>query len=459
MSVAGATDFTQILGNFKIRYARKYKEVRGKSNIISDFIAFERQAMLGQNFQIPIVLTYQGGENFTPAGDTNNYRTPVSAQIPYAVIDNNEIVMVLRLPFGVIAKASNGDAVAFATPEVLKMLTLTKSMARSQEVSFVHGQSSVGQVLSGGLGVGLNNTFYQALVVTAGLWSPGLYSGVDNHPYQFASNVVGASGILRNLGDGTQDYVLLAASGIAARQLGTRTLTFAYKVSGTLTAPTVAGAVAITNGDYIFRASSIGSPNGAGGAAATLTGTECLGMRAIMVGADTAAPLPTLFTIATTYTLWSSPSLDAAQGVLTTSYIYRLVSALRDNGLEDDIVCVTSTRSWSNVLTELQTQRDFDVSYSINKLQGGTNAIELASDGIKVNVVSHPYFMWGDAFLFPKSAWMRLGSAEPTMELDGIELSVMSANNSSIEFRIFSAQALLPIALGQCGRIKNILPQ
>jgi len=455
MAVQGATDFSQILGNFKIRYARKYKEVRGKSNIISDFVAFERQAMLGQNFQIPIVLTYQGGENFQPAGDTTDYRPPVSAQIPYAVVDNNEIAMVLRLPFGVIAKASNGDAVAFATPEVLKMLTLTKSMARSQEVSFVHGTSSLGQISAVAAGSPAAN--YVTVTVFAATWSPGLYSGVDNHPYQFVSGLPGTTSVLRNLGNGTSDYVLLAPAGFASRLLATRQLVFAYRINGVLSA-LPGGALNPAANDYIFRASSIQSA-AAPGAAGLISSTESLGMRAIMTSADSAAPAATLFTISTSFTLWNSPSLDAASGVLTTSYIYRLVSALRDNGLEDDVVCVTSTRSWSNVLVELQTQREFDVSYSINKLQNGANAIELASDGIKVNVVSHPYFMWGDAFLFPKSAWMRLGSAEPTMELDGIELSVMAANNSSIEFRIFSAQALLPIALGQCGRVKNILPQ
>jgi hypothetical protein len=443
MAVAGATDFSQIPGDFKVRYARKYKEVRGKANILSDLFKFEKQNLLGANFQVPVVLSYQGGENFTPAGDTNNYRPPISAKIPYAIADNNEIVHILRLPFGVIAKASNGDDVSFATPEVLKMLTLNKSMARSQEISFLHGLSSVGQAAS--VAYATPAAGFVTVTMTAATWAPGLFSGVDGHPYQAVSALPGNSGTLRNDASGNNDYIFVS------RNLTTKALVFqGIGAAGTASAT----ATSVQTSDYLFRSTAVGS-TAAAGSAGNITGTECAGIKFIL---SQSALGGTLFNIPTTNTLWSAVQVAIGGTVLSTAALYRTIAALRDNGLEDDVFVITSTRSWSNVLAELQTQRDFDVSYSISKLQSGTLALELAADGIKINLVSHPYLMWGDTFVSPKSAFMRIGSSEPTMELDGVELAVMSASNSSIEFRMFSAQALLPVALAQTAYLSGIVP-
>lgn len=436
MAVAGATDFSQVPGDFKVRYARKYKEVRGKANIFSDMFKFEKQNLLGANFQIPIVLSYQGGANFTPAGDTNNYRPPVSAKIPFAIADNNEIVHVLRLPFGVIAKASNGDDVSFATPEVLKMLTLTKSMARDQEISFAHGLSGLGQVSA--VTDSSPVTGQCTVTISQATWAPGLYSGVDGHPFQAVSALPGNTGILRNDASGNNDLIFVS------RNLATRQLVFSKQ--GSAVAPSV--------NDYLFRSSAVQS-SAAVGSSGSITGTECAGIKFICAQSALGG---TLFNIPTTNTLWAAVQVAVGSAVLSTAVLYRTIAALRDNGLEDDVYAVTSTRSWSNVLAELQTQRDFDVSYSISKLQTGTLALELASDGIKINLVSHPYVMQGDTFVCPKNAFMRIGSSEPTMELDGVELAVMSSNNSSIEFRMFSAQALIPVALGQVAYLSGIVP-
>lgn len=443
MAVAGATDFSQVPGDFKVRYARKYKELRGKCNVFSDLFKFEKQALLGANFQIPIVLSYQGGANFTPAGDTNNYRPPVSAKIPFAIADNNEIVHILRLPFGVIAKASNGDDVSFATPEVLKMLTLTKSMARDQEISFAHGLSGLGQASAVAYATPVAGQV--TVTISVATWAPGLWSGVDGHPYQAVSALPGSAGTLRNDASGSNDYIFVS------RNLTTRQLVFAGQgAAGTASAT----ATSVQTNDFLFRSTAVQS-SAAAGSAGSITGTESAGIKFIC---QQSALGGTLFNIPTTNTLWAAVQVAVGSVVLSSAALYRTIAALRDNMLEDDVYAVTSTRSWSNVLSELQTQRDFDVSYSISKLQSGTLALELASDGIKINLVSHPYVMWGDTFVLPKNAFMRIGSSEPTMELDGVELAVMSSNNSSIEFRMFSAQALIPVALGQVAYLSGIVP-
>ena len=117
---------------------------------------------------------------------------------------------------------------------------------------------------------------------------------------------------------------------------------------------------------------------------------------------------------ASVYNLWKA-NAQAVGGSLTFSQVLEgAAKAVGKGGLMEDACLVVSAVTFEKLNSDLGALREFDSSYSGEKLEIGTQNIVYRYQGGKLEVVSHPINKEGEAALFPKKGIKRIGTTDIT---------------------------------------------
>jgi hypothetical protein len=155
---------------------------------------------------------------------------------------------------------------------------------------------------------------------------------------------------------------------------------------------------------------------------------------------------------------WKALQYNANSAPLSNALLSKSVSIAIGRGLGSEIAVLTSTASYADLEIDFQGMRRTDSSYSTSSLSNGTSKMEFKSRVGKMGVVAHPTMPYGETVLGPLDSLSIVGTAKPTMDIAGIPLQQMAANQST-DNRIYSNAAPALRELARWVRIFAISPE
>lgn len=123
------------------------------------------------------------------------------------------------------------------------------------------------------------------------------------------------------------------------------------------------------------------------------------------------------------YSSWGSNLFNADNKLFTMPLVMRAMATAVDKGLDEDVLCFTNTRHWNQLHHQITAQRVFDSSYKKERTEIGSKEITYYGNNGMITFVPHIYTKVGDAFIFPKKRFKRLGYQDPTFGIPGTDAS------------------------------------
>ena len=429
------SNFTSLVGSFKIKYQEgKLKDFRLNVCPLLDSVPF-RKAATGTSIEmdIPVALTQHAGNTFQAAGGNSTPNSPVPAVVIAAKVTNQEIVGALDVPFGVLQALSNGDVVSYLNPTLLRVFELEKSVRRDQEITHLHGGTSIGQISALGAvtQVGSSSTYYRLVTITAATWASGLWKFMEGAPYDVYSALT--SGTHRNAAALTLGLPLGFVGGsLPAGQVVSPSTKQIYLTGAT------GDLTAVAVNDYIFRFGAYA--------------LEGLGLKYIL--SNTSA---TLFNIpAGSYSGWTASQVAVNSQPLTFVKLASGVAEAVSGALASEMEVQTSPKSFANLLTDQAGLRRYAAKPSA--FENGAEGVTFYSEAGKIAVISNPFVMEGDTFGYPKDTLMRIGTTEPTDTMGGLRLEVVNPSATSVRFYFFAAEQIFAQQMAACIYWSGIVP-
>lgn len=409
-----------LAGLFKEAYGDSLINLIPQSSILYNAIKFvERKQETGNLFHQPVIVANEQGFTYAlTATGAANINNPVAMATADAQIQGTQILLATNLSYEAAAKASNSTK-AFVEATELMIENMLESMHKRLEIALIYGQSSSGIATFGTYSNidGSDTT----LTTSAGQWSSGIWSGLENAQINFYAN-------------GTLIAPTTGTFTVTAVNAGSKTVT----VNGS-SADITALQTAITGGSTVAAYF-----NGA-------FNTEFQGIQSIFANTGTYANIS-----ATTYNLWQANNV-VTTGQLTLGKILSAVATAVGRGLNEKAMVLVNPVTWSNLNTDLAALRRFDKA-------GGTgdNAFEAlqyyAQNGL-IEVVSHIMVKEGDAFIFPVKRLKRVGAQDVSFKTPGrgedIFLHLQSV--MAYQMRLYTNQALLVETPARCVYISGFV--
>jgi hypothetical protein len=381
-------------------------------------ISFEQANKLGDSYRQPVIVQQEQGYTY---GGTNGgaftLNAAVAGQVKDASIKGYQNVMRTQIAYEVAARSATSQA-AFEQGTKLIVANMLRSFAKRLEISMLYGQKEIGLVNA-------NTTSSNNFVVSAASWAPGIWNALEGAKIRVFNPAL------------TTDITSTART-ITAVNLDTRQIT----VDG--------AALSLTAGDRIIFD---GAYTVAGGWA------EMLGLQGIMQAYSDG--LTDLFGInPASYNVWRSTEYDAGSADLSFQKIQAAVAAAAGRGLQQDVVCMVSMKSWAKLLSDQAALRVYDQSYSRQTAENGSESIKFYSQVGTIEVVPSAFVKESLAFIFPKDSLMRIGSTDITFKLPGAENDRFFrelTDAAGFELRAYSDQAVFCPEPNQLVLIKNIV--
>lgn len=421
-------DFTSAVDNFKQTYAPDLNDNRPNFTILQELLpANKGNFEMGVKVNIPVLLTHHGGETYKTSGSTANLRQPVAMQISDAASDQFEVTIPVRMPFGMISKASQSKQARYADKARLLILAGDTAAKRANELTLLHGCNSLGKVSAVGAVTG-TGPWTLDVTFTAASWSDGIWGAVDSLPFDFYSALT--SGTKRNTGDVTVSKV----KGWSNDASNARIVTFTASGAST----DLSG---IAQNDFVFSASGYST-------------TQVPGLMNIL-GLATGS---TYAGISTNYSMWL-PKAVTVTGPITMGKLLSGISPAVAHGADGEFKVLLNARNFADAMKDIASSRRLDASYTEGTLKNGAQNIQYKYRGLTLDLVLHPFMKDGDCAVVPVENYFRIGSdPDPVMNLDGVNLQVMSSVADVIEWRFWSAQTLLPNLLATSTYFSGITP-
>jgi len=427
--MAGELTSAVAAGNIKDIFA-KMTEVRPIHAVLQENVEFDKQDQLGNLYKFPAVLSFQGGSIPSAFGSlpssTIMSEGPLPAQIQYGQAQGYNITTPMVIPFDMMAASSNGKKAAYATVPELIVLCAKMGAERDNELSNLCGQYGLGVVSVVGNENSITDAFlgagyYRDITFTAASWADGVFAGVDRHRFDFF-DTTGAT--LRNSAGYTS---------IISVTFNTYTARFFYTASGTM------GTVAAT--DVLWRRNF----KTAGGT------SEAQGLLSAF-----SATSGNVWGLSTTYSQWKANSY-AVGGAMTFGKTAKgLQVAVSRSNLRKPMELYCSNQTWADLIRDLA-----DLTRNSQPppgmLKNGASKIEYSIQTGPIRVINHGYMPNGYAIAFPEGTCRRIGATEPTMDIAGNELSVMSTTTTGYQFNVFNNQAIINVMLGACTLFTGIV--
>ena len=145
------------------------------------------------------------------------------------------------------------------------------------------------------------------------------------------------------------------------------------------------------------------------------------------------------------YSTWGANLFEAGNKAMSMRLILRAMSSAVDKGLDEDVLCFTNSRHWNQLHDQLLAQRVFDSSYKKERTEIGSREITYYGNNGMITFVPHIYTKLGDAFIFPKKRFKRIGYQDPTFGIPGTDISNVwnrMESRHGVYSRIWTNQAL-----------------
>lgn len=405
-------------GYFKESYADKIRDLVPEGFKIINVAQFNNaEKQPGNLYHQPLVLglehgfTYGGSE-----GEAFLLNSAIASPNRDAQVRGHEMVLVSAISVGAASRSvSSKNAFEQATKRLVQ--NMLKSMQTRLEIQLMYGASGIARI---------EGVAGQVISICDAEWAPGIWSGSKNMQIEIRSQ----AGALRG------------TATVESPSLKNKSITVDVVPAG------VTGNVDPENAaaDVIYFKGAFNK--------------EFAGLHKMMTNTGT------IFNVdASQYTLYQANEVevgtDSTTGSAFISFekVEEAIAVAMEKGLTDeDVICLVNPKHWNKLLTEQAAKRQYDSSYSPDKIEQGSNKIVFYGQNGKIEIHASIYCKEGFAYVFPPKELERIGSTDITFEMPGMEgkfFRLMDSANG-YELRSYTDQALFSSALGQFTLLKYI---
>lgn len=395
---SSANTLANLNGLFKEAYADKLETLIPDGVKLFKMIDFmPKDKSPGNLYHQPVILGLEHGVTFASSDDDAfNLNAPVAGQIKDAQVKGNPVVLRSVLGYVSASRAAQGGQKAFMDATKFLVANMLRSITKKLEIEMLYGMMGYGSVAS---------VAGNVITITSAEWASGIWSGGENMPLE-VRDATGATA--------------RGECSIASVDLDAKTITV-----NALPAGTIATDVIWHKGAY---------------------GNEFAGIHKILTNTGT------LFNInATTYNLWKGNSYSAASAALSLAKIERAIALAVQKGLDGDVHCMISPKTWADLLVEQTALRKFDSSYSRETAESGSKSIKFYGQNGMITIEPSIYVKEGYGYILSLDEWSRVGSSDVTFKrpaMDG-EFFRELENSAGYELRAYSDMALFCSAPGK----------
>lgn len=392
---------------FKEAYADKIEDLIPDGvkvlNLV-DFMPKDKQP--GNLYHQPVVLGLEHGVTFASSDeDAFNLNAPIAGVIKDAQVKGFPLVLRSVLGYTAASRAAQGGKQAFMDATKYLVSNMLRSVAKKLEIEMLYGQMGYGTVASNAANV---------LTITTAEWAPGIWAGAEEMPIEIR-NAAGS--------------VSKGNFKVTSVDMDLRTVTLNAD-PGTL----VAGDVLWHGGAY---------------------GNEFPGIHKILTTAT-----GSLFNINVgQYNLFKGNNYGAGAAALSFSKLQLAAARGVEKGQDGRLVCLVNPRAWANMLTDQAALRQYDSSYSKEKVETGSRSIIFYGQNGEIEITPSIYVKEGYSFLLNLDDWMRVGSQDVSFKRpgQGEEFFRDLENAAGYELRLYTDQALFCMAPGRSTLVSGIV--
>jgi hypothetical protein len=417
MAIESVNTVATLDGHFKEVYASKIRDLvpEGMKMLkLAEFSAAEK--LLGNLYHQPVVLGLEHGFTYGgSAGEAFLLNAAVASPNRDAQVKGHELVLVSAISVGAASRSISSKA-AFEQETKRLVQNMLKSTQIRMEIQLMYGQSGIAKV-----GIVAGNL----LTICGSEWAAGIWSGSKNAALEIRSQ----AGVLRgtcnvvkpNLKDQTVEVDVMPAG-----------------VSGNPDSENAAADVVYFKGAY---------------------NKEFAGLHKIITNTST------IFNIdAAEFDLFKGNTVlcgtsEASKAFISFEKVEEAIALCMEKGLtEEDVVCLVNPKHWNKLMTEQAAKRQYDTSYSSEKMENGSKSLIFYGQNGKIEIHASLFVKEGFAYIFPPAELERIGSSDITFERPGFPgkfFREMETSNG-YELRAYSDQALFTSAPGKMAVLKYI---
>lgn len=407
-------DQADLIGIYKRTFASRIIDLTKNENPLLDSLPFEMK--IGEQFQQPVDLQLE--QAFTVAANTTlpsgsaygGYLEPIAGLTDRALVTPYSIHGRMSVSYTALSEAAKAGEQAFTSAAAHIIKRGTRSHAKRLEIQLLRGRRGIGTIESGTDG-GATGT----VVITAGSWAEGLWSGM-----------VGAR----------LDVYL--STGLKSTQASSITVTGVNPATRTISVSGTTGATGLTlltvAGSYITFEVAGGVANAGLANTAEMPGLKFWARNTGLLFNISAASQP----------LWAgnvysdstgTPSLAKFIDALTAPSSYGLMNATS--------IAVIPPRALNTLISDQAALRRYNASEKTGK--NGFSMLEFNVQTGTLKLQPHAYQADGEFDIFCPDSASRVGSTEIEFinRNNGVERLVLeSATSPSGEMRSLSNQTL-----------------
>lgn len=373
----------------------------------------------------PVQLSHEHGVTYSAANPSLGafaLQNAVAAVFKDAQVEGAQMLIRSSMSYEAAARASN-DKKAFVKATSLMVKNMVNSMAKRLEISNLYGRRNIGQIASG-----TGSSGSRTYTLATASWAAGIWAGSEGMPLDVIDTATqSGSSVLLNAN---------AAVIVSAVDLNARTLS----VTGNATDLTAVDG-AIATGAYLI-------PRGA-------LNNDIFGLDRIVSNTGT------LYNIdASVYALWKGNTVDNLGVALSFSKILNALARAVERGLDEDVVCLMSPKTWANISSDQAALRRYDDSYKGSKLENGSVEYSFFGQNGRIDIVSSIYVKEGECFIMPPKLLKRIGAMDISFKMPGRpqeEFFVELQNNAGYELRAYTDQTLFCESPARLVKIFNIV--
>lgn len=417
MAIESTNTVATLDGHFKEVYASKIRDLvpEGMKMLkLAEFSAAEK--LLGNLYHQPVVLGLEHGFTYGgSAGEAFLLNAAVASPNRDAQVKGHELVLVSAISVGAASRSISSKA-AFEQETKRLVQNMLKSTQIRMEIQLMYGQSGIAKVaiVAGNL-----------LTICASEWAAGIWSGSKNAALEIRSQ----AGVLRGTCNVVKPDLKNQTVEVDAMPVG---------VSGNVDSENAAADVVYFKGAY---------------------NKEFAGLHKIITNSGT------IFNIdAAEFDLFKGNVVnvgtsEAAKAFISFEKVEEAIALCMEKGLtEEDVVALVNPKHWNKLMTEQAAKRQYDSSYSSEKMENGSKSLVFYGQNGKIEIHASLFVKEGFAYIFPPAELERIGSSDITFERPGFPgkffREMESANG--YELRAYSDQALFTSSPGKMAVLKYI---
>jgi len=417
MAIESVNTVATLDGHFKEVYASKIRDLvpEGMKMLkLAEFSAAEK--LLGNLYHQPVVLGLEHGFTYGgSAGEAFLLNAAVASPNRDAQVKGHELVLVSAISVGAASRSISSKA-AFEQETKRLVQNMLKSTQIRMEIQLMYGQSGIAKVaiVAGNL-----------LTICAAEWAAGIWSGSKNAALEIRSQ----AGVLRGTCNVVKPDLKNQTVEVDVMPAG---------VSGNVDSENAGADVVYFKGAY---------------------NKEFAGLHKIITNTST------IFNIdAAEFDLFKGNTVlcgtsEASKAFISFEKVEEAIALCMEKGLtEEDVVCLVNPKHWNKLMTEQAAKRQYDTSYSSEKMENGSKSLIFYGQNGKIEIHASLFVKEGFAYIFPPAELERIGSSDITFERPGFPgkfFREMETSNG-YELRAYSDQALFTSAPGKMAVLKYI---